>query len=432
MTVGAVVVLVVLVLGLTVGQGSGSGPPPTTTPARGGAASPLSASWTGDGQPVTLAFGGDVHFEGPLGSDLSSDPATTLKGVSSLMAGSTLSMVSLDSALTDDDCAHALAKPYVFSAPFSAITALHDAGIDVVSQANNHAMDCGPDGVSSSLSAAAGAQVHVVGIGSALAAADAPYRTTIDGERIAILASSQLFDPGESSTTEAGATTAGVASAEPPAGLLAAVEAARRTADTVVVYVEWGGDGRTCPGPAQTELANALVRAGADIVVGSGSHVQMGAGFAGRALVDYGLGNLAFYNSTPPESDSGTLVVTITGRRVDRMAWRPAVLGDGQPTAQTGAAATAALARWAGLRGCAGLSAGPSRPESTPSTERTVPSPPTTAAVAPTGGTTSTTATGHPTSSTTTAPSASPVPTDNAGQPLSPPSTAAPPTTSSP
>ena len=74
----------------------------------------------------------------------------------------------------------------------------------------------------------------------------------------------------------------------------------RRTADTVIVYVHWGTETQACPNPQQEPLAEQLVRAGADIVIGSGTHVLLGGGYLGGAYVDYGLGNLAFYDDTAP------------------------------------------------------------------------------------------------------------------------------------
>ncbi len=108
---------------------------------------------------------------------------------------------------------------------------------------------------------------------------------------------------------------------------------------------------------------------GADIVVGAHAHVQLGAGDLGSALVDYGLGNLAFYDTTPPETYSGSLLVTVTGRHIDGYRWRPALIESGLPIPQAGPAAAAAVQRWRGLRGCTGLAARPSASEATPATE---------------------------------------------------------------
>ena len=102
------------------------------------------------------------------------------------------------------------------------------------------------------------------------------------------------------STWTATATQPGVASAIDPTELVREVQQVRRTADTVIVYVHWGTETQTCPNPQQEPLAQQLVKAGADIVVGAGAHVLLGGGYLGSAYVDYGLGNFAFYDTPPP------------------------------------------------------------------------------------------------------------------------------------
>ena len=324
----------------------------------------------GDGQPVTLAFGGDVHFEGVLGQRLSDNPATALDGsVAALLSGADLSMTNFESALTDGGCPDPQPKQYVFQAPPSAITAFRSAGITLVTEANNHGEDCGPTGVEQSLAIAQAAHYPIIGIGQNAAQAFAPYRTTIHGQRIAIIAATQVIDTDLTTAWTATSSRPGLASAYQEAELVAAVEAARKTSDTVVVYLHWGTEADDCPNPLQEPLAEALVKAGADIVLGTHAHVQLGAGYLGSAFVDYGLGNLAFYDTTPPETYSGSLVITVTGRRIDSFVWRPALIEAGLPIPQSGAVGTAATRRWAGLRACTNLSAEPAPSTAAPSTE---------------------------------------------------------------
>ena len=52
----------------------------------------------------------------------------------------------------------------------------------------------------------------------------------------------------------------------------------------------------------------------------------------GSAYVDYGLGNFAFYDNSPPENASGSLVIAATGRHIDQVTWRPAVIVDDLPS----------------------------------------------------------------------------------------------------
>ena len=175
------------------------------------------------------------------------------------------------------------------------------------------------------------------------------------------------------------------------------MQSARRTADTVVVYLHWGTETQACPDPQQEPLAEQLVNAGADIVVGTGAHVLLGGGYLGDSYVDYGLGNFAFYDDTVPETDSGSLLITAVGRHIVSATFRPAIIVGGLPQPLSGTAAATALQSWNAARSCTNLSATPS---SSQASERGETSP----FVAPTTTTTTTTApapTGTSTSSTT-------------------------------
>ncbi len=362
---GLIVVVLLIVIIVVVTGGSGPPTTSTTTTTTGGAGttakgSPTAADWRGNGKAVTLAFGGDVHFEGVLGTRLAADATTALgSAVSGLLTGSNLSVATFDAALTNGTCPEPQSKSFVWYSPASALTALKGGGLSVATMATDHAEDCGQAGLQMSLSEADSAHYPIVGIGSTAPQAYAAYRVTVDGQRIAVIAATQIFPPNLQSAWTATATQPGVASAADQTALVAAVKAVRSTADTVVVDVHWGTTGQTCPNAQQAPLATALVKAGADVIVGSGSHVQEGAGYLGHAYVDYGLGNLAFYDTQAPETYSGALVVSVTGRHVDQTSWRPAVIANGLPQALSGSAATTAVNRWEGLRHCSGLAAKP-------------------------------------------------------------------------
>jgi len=338
----------------------------------------LDPDWEGDGKPVTMAFGGDVNFPSgsTLGDRLADDPATALgPGVPSLLSGVDLSMVNLETALTDGTCPDPQPKTYDFDAPASAITALQSAGVSLVTEANNHGEDCGQAGLQMALSARAQSRYTILGIGQNAAQAFTPSQVTIDGEHIGIIAATQVIDDDLQTAWTATTTQPGLASAYDVSGLVSAVEAARQVDDTVVVFLHWGVELDACPDPLQEPLANELVRAGADIVIGSHAHVLLGGGYLGSAYVDYGLGNFAFYNAPPPTDQSGSLVITATGRHIDGVTWRPALIEDELPVPLSGAAATAALANWTNARTCTDLTPGAGAPVASVATE-TSPAPP--------------------------------------------------------
>ena len=176
-------------------------------------------------------------------------------------------------------------------------------------------------------------------------------------QRIAILAATQVLDGQFVDTWSATDDRAGLASAQNPDRLIAAVEAARLDSDTVVVYMHWGVELQKCPTEAQRTLAQQLVDAGADIVVGSHAHLQLGAGRLGNAFVDYGLGNFVFYNEEGSAGVTGVLQVTATGRHIDAYDWVPAQMRGGVPSPLDGIAAERAGMAWNELRGCSDLAA---------------------------------------------------------------------------
>ncbi len=363
-------------LSLGRGHGTASPPPhlhaPRPVPAVHKVNPRLDPDWEGNGKPVTMAFGGDVNFPSgsTLGDRLADDPATALgTGVPSLLSGVDLSMVNLETAVTDGTCPDPQPKSFDFFAPTSALTALQSAGVTLTTEANNHGEDCGPAGLQMALSARAQANYTVLGIGQNAAEAFTPYQTTINGEHVGIIAATQVIDDDLQAGWTATATQPGLASAYDVADLVSAVEAARKVDDTVVVFLHWGVELDACPDPLQEPLANLLVQAGADIIIGSHAHVLLGGGYLGSAYVDYGLGNFAFYNTPAPTDQSGSLVITATGRHIDGVSWRPAIIEGELPVPLAGAEAAQALQNWSSARTCTDLSATAGAPVATTTTE---------------------------------------------------------------
>jgi hypothetical protein len=286
------------------------------------------------GEPVTIAFGGDVHFEGAIGSRLAANPATTLGPIAGVLRRADLAVVNLETAITERGSP--AGKDFTFRAPPSALTALKEAGVDVATMANNHGLDFGPVGLRDSLAAAKAARFPVVGIGRNADEAYRAYQTTVNGQRIAVIGATQVLDSSLAAAWTAGDGKPGMASAYQEARLLGAVKAARAAADTVIVDLHWGRELANCPIDRQRALAPKLVAAGADVVVGSHAHILLGGGFL-----------------------RGAYVHTLRGRAVTTSRWVPAVISGGIPIPLQGPPAAQAVASWQSLRRCTGLSAKP-------------------------------------------------------------------------
>jgi poly-gamma-glutamate synthesis protein (capsule biosynthesis protein) len=313
--------------------------------------------------PITLAFAGDVHVMGAIRQRFGSDGVLAagdplFGDVGPLLRGADLAVVNLETAVTDRGTA--ADKEYVFRAPAGVFPALVRAGVDVASLANNHGMDYGQVGLADTLAAARSARFRgLVGAGVDDTAAFTPYLATVKGWRVAVLGATHVLDTKVATAWTARPGHPGLASAYRLDRLVQAVREARSRADTVVVYLHWGTEMHACPTASQKALAQALVDAGADVVVGSHAHVLLGDGRLGAAYVGYGLGNFLFYaNGSGPNTQSEVLTLTVRGRHVVRADHHPVRVGGGRVHLVTGAAADTARARIAGLRGCTGLSLG--------------------------------------------------------------------------
>jgi poly-gamma-glutamate synthesis protein (capsule biosynthesis protein) len=308
----------------------------------------------GSGESVTIAFAGDMAFEGPLRSRLDADPSTAVGPFAAVLQQADLAVGNLETAIAVGGTR--APKQFAFRAPPTVIDALRSAGFDAASMANNHGLDYGPDGLVESLAAKrAQPDGFLIGIGGDEDEAYAPYRATVKGQRIAVIAATQVLDGNLIAAWTATADHAGMASAKRVDRLLAEVRAVRATSDTVVVFLHWGIETHTCPSGDQQGLAQALVDAGADIVVGGHAHRVQGGGRLGDAVVHYGLGNFLFKENSTEGARTGVFEVTVTGRRVDGYRWVPGRISGSVPRPLAGAEADAALAHWEGLRGCTGL-----------------------------------------------------------------------------
>nr|BFE85544.1 hypothetical protein GCM10020093_081450 [Planobispora longispora] len=278
--------------------------------------------------------------------------------IASVLRKADLAMVNLETAITTGGTP-APGKQYTFRAPASALTALKAAGVDVASMANNHGMDYMESGLADSLAAVKRAKFPMVGVGKNEAEAYKPWRTTVNGNRVAIIGATQVLDAEFISAWTASGDKGGLASAKNEARLIQEVRKARRNSDTVIVHLHWGTELQKCPNEAQRGLAPKLVAAGADVIVGGHAHILLGGGYLKNAYVNYGLGNFVFYNWGPDTGRTGVLTLTINGRQVLKDQWTPATIQGGVPVPLTGTARQQAVTGWKALRGCTGLAAKP-------------------------------------------------------------------------
>jgi poly-gamma-glutamate synthesis protein (capsule biosynthesis protein) len=165
-------------------------------------------------------------------------------------------------------------RDYVFNAPPDAVAALRDAGVDVVSVANNHVFDQGRAGFEETLRRVEAGGLLAVGAGPA-DRPEGPVVASAGGLSIAFLGWARFFNQDGNACPPArpGAAPCVQAAQLDPARAVEAVRAAAAQADAVVVSLHWGAEYEAQPRAEDVELAHALADAGALVVLGHHPHV---------------------------------------------------------------------------------------------------------------------------------------------------------------
>ena len=230
---------------------------------------------------VVVFAAGDVLLGRGAAFDLQRK-RTPLQWLAPQSRAADISFCNLECALTSASNA-AQWKPRL-TAPPEAVHYLKDAGMDVVSVANNHALDAGEAGLEMTLTALH--QVGIAGIGASRS--DSPWQAwekNVGGRRIAWLAAS-AYGPWRSGRMWV-RNVAGT-------GLGDQVRSLSRGGAVVFVSLHWGTEFSRRPTAGQVQVAHGLIEAGAAAVFGHHPHVSQAVEvYRGRPIF-YSLGNFVF------------------------------------------------------------------------------------------------------------------------------------------
>jgi hypothetical protein len=285
----------------------------------------------------TFVGGGDIALTG------GADPRV-LAGIRRYLRGADLVIGNLEGTLATGGAPKCAASAesgcFTFRGSPTWAAVLRQTGFTVLNVANNHALDYGAEAQHETLAALRRARMLYQGL---------PGQITYvreGGVKVALIGcapyrwSQSLVDLG---------------------GTARLVRKAARHADVVLVYMHAGAEGtdaehvgtigetylREARGNARA-FAHAMIRAGADLVFGSGPHVVRGIEWYRGRVIAYSLGNLAgthTLSTSGPLGDSALLRVTLDERgRFQAGAVVPVrLIGTGTPVFDTSGASIARI-----------------------------------------------------------------------------------------
>ena len=261
-------------------------------------------------QPVRLLFSGDIYLSDHVlnAYDRAGDISGVLDdGYRSLIGEADYFAANQEFPFSSRG-QQAPDKQYTFRLPESRVSLMNEIGVDLVTLANNHALDFGTDALLDTVSTLDQAGILHVGAGADSEAARRPAIVDVNGVRVGFIGASRVI-PVASWT--AGASSPGMLTAYDPALLVQTIQETRPLCDYLVVLIHWGVERAEMPVDHQTSLSRQCIDAGADLVVGSHPHVLQGIEYYRGKPIVYSLGNFIFGSSIPR---TALLEVSLTPR----------------------------------------------------------------------------------------------------------------------
>jgi poly-gamma-glutamate synthesis protein (capsule biosynthesis protein) len=246
--------------------------------------------------PLRLLFGGDVMLGRLVGEAMLREGTDhPLGAIAPLLRGADLAIANLECAVCEPcERWHGLPKAFYFRAPPSAGQALQDAGIGLVSLANNHILDYDVQGLLDTVRILDAHGIAQVGAGTDLAAATAPVIVERRGVRIGMAAFCDHQDDFAATDDHPGMAWLGLHDEAAAIDAFARALAPLRAEGVrwPILSLHWGPNMVSEPSLAQRRLARAAIEVGWKIVFGHSAHVFQGVELHEGCPILYAAGDL--------------------------------------------------------------------------------------------------------------------------------------------
>ncbi|MBE0428730.1 MAG: CapA family protein [Thermoleophilia bacterium] len=291
---------------------------------------------------MKLVFVGDVMLGRLLNEILKRQPPEYPWGDTlPLFEDADLNICNLECVISDRGRPWSMTpKIFHFRSDAKNVEVLKAAGIDMVSLANNHALDYEYEALEDTFGILHDNGIAFAGAGSDLVAASSPYVREAEELRIGFIA----FTDNEPDWA-AGPDSPGVfyvpvdLEDERAQVLLDLVAVTSKRVDLLVVSAHWGPNWGYHPPPEQPAFARALVDAGAGMVFGHSGHVFRGVEFYKGRPVIYCAGNfIDDYAVNELERNDESFIFAAEERNgaIERLRLYPTIISEFQAIRATG------------------------------------------------------------------------------------------------
>jgi poly-gamma-glutamate synthesis protein (capsule biosynthesis protein) len=269
---------------------------------------------TQDATTVTLAAVGDILLDRDVGKKIDEFGIDyPFQKVADVLSSADIAFGNLECPLSEKGAK--VIKPFVFQAKPRNVQCLVKAGLDVVSLANNHTMDCGRTGLVETMETLRQNGVRWCGAGRHREDAEAATVLQVKGIKVAFVGFCDFIPEGAFLRDDK--PTMAMASEE---NIRKSVAAAHKKADVVIASFHWGVEFDSRPSERQIKFAHAAAESGGDLVLGHHPHVLQGievkqfhaSRIMHHSLIAYSLGNFVFDQRRYGAMTSNTAILRCT------------------------------------------------------------------------------------------------------------------------
>lgn len=258
-------------------------------------------------KPITITLVGDVMMDRAVRGKIEKYFAGNYSALfvnTGYLKDADIAFANLEGTATDE-ISKRTGSRFSFRMDPDSVTALNNAGIDIVSFANNHVGDYSTKGFLATIDTLKSNTLLYAGAGESHTEATTPRIIDVRGTKVGFLAATDVGPTWLTATD----TNPGILLASDQK-LPEIIANAKAHVDVLVVSFHWGNE--YSPATAhQEKLARAGIDAGADIVVGHHPHVMQRVEEYNGKLIFYSLGNFIFDQYFSPHTMRG-MVATVS------------------------------------------------------------------------------------------------------------------------
>ena len=275
---------------------------------------------------VTFTAVGDIMLSREVARkiDKTNDPNLPFRGMESILTSADFNFGNLESPITKDS-QYIFESQFTFNAPEEFARGLATYNFKVLSLANNHAADQGPEGLKLTKNILEQWGLYSVGSGASRSEAWTEKIIEMHGVRVGFVAATYGINKGGLKNEQF------IALLKENTELENSINRLKTNSDYIVVSMHAGTEYTRTPNKAQIDFAHAAIDAGADMVIGAHPHwIQPIEQYNGKYIF-YSLGNFIFDQEWSQETKEGLALQIVlnttqgsgTGARGDQLQGQP-------------------------------------------------------------------------------------------------------------